>query len=378
MVTIEKVDTGSKAQVRRFTRLPFRLYANHPQWVPPLLVDSETQLNRQKHPFYEHSDADFFLAVRDGRDVGRIAALENKRYNDYHKKRQAQFYLFDCEDDQEAANALFAAVFDWAKSRGLDEVVGPKGFGVTDGYGLLQEGYEHRQVMNMMNYNYPYYIKLVEDLGFEKEVDFVSCYIKNVNFHLSDRIHSIAERVEKRGILRVQRFRTKGDLRAWADRIGKAYNQAFVNNWEYYPLTEREMKFLLDNLMLVAVPELIKVIVHENDVVGFLFGFPDISAAMQRARGHLLPFGAIDMLLELRRTHWIALNGEGILPEFQGRGGNALMYSEIEKTVLSPNFHFDDADLTQVAETAVEMRSDMLKNIGGKPYKNHRVYHKKI
>ena len=375
MLTIEKVDPNSKSQVRRFVNLPFRLYAKHPQWVPPLLIDAEIQLDRKKHPFYEHSDADFFIAARDGRDVGRIGALENRRFNEYHKTRQAQFYLFECEDDPATATALFNHVFDWARARGLDRVVGPKGFGALDGYGLLIEGFEHRQMMTMMNYNYPYYPRLVEALGFQKEVDFISCYLSAEVFHLPERVHRIAERAAQRSGLRVLRFKNKKELVAWADRIGKTYNEAFVNNWEYYPLTDREIKFLVDNLMIVADPRLIKIIVHGDDVVGFLFAFPDLSAALQRARGHLFPFGLIDLLLEMRRTQWIALNGAGILPEFQGRGGNALMYSEMEKTMSE--FHFKHADLTQVAETAVQMRQDLI-NIGGKPYKNHRVYRRDV
>jgi GNAT superfamily N-acetyltransferase len=371
MLTIEQVDTKSKSQVDRFVHLPFRLYKNHPQWVPPLLMDSKMYLNKDKHPFYEHSEADFFIAAQDGRDVGRIATLNNRRFNQYHGTKQCQFYFFDCEDDQAIAKSLFERVFDWARQRGLDQIVGPKGFGPLDGYGLLVEGYEYRQMMNMMNYNYPYYPKLVETLGFEKEVDFVSCYLNGNEFRLPQRIHSIAERVQRRGTLTVHRFTKKKVLVKWSNQIGKAYNDSFVNNWEYYPLTENEIKFVVDNLMLVANPRLIKIISHDQDVVGFLFGFPDVSAAMQRARGRLFPTGLIDILLEMRRTKWISLNGAGILPEFQGRGGNALLYSEMEKTVRS--FNFEHADLTQVAESAVLMRNDLI-NIGGKPYKNHRVF----
>jgi hypothetical protein len=371
MITAEKIDTQSKAQVRRFLHIPFRIYADHPQWVPPLLMDARTQLDRHKHPFYEHSSADFFIAVRDGRDVGRIAALENRRFNEYHGARQAQFYLFECEDDQEAAAALFERVFEWARERGLDHVVGPKGFGALDGYGLLVEGFEHRQMMTMMNYNYAYYPRLVETLGFEKEVDFVSCYINSDTFRLPERVHRIAERVKQRGNLAVRRFRSKRELLKWAGRIGETYNRAFVDNWEYYPLTEREIDFLVDNLTMVANPRLIKIITHGDDVVGFLFGFPDVSAALQRAQGHLLPRGILDLLVEMRRTKWVALNGAGILPAFQGRGGNTLLYTEMEKSIRE--FGFQHADLTQVAETAVQMRRDLV-NLGGKPYKNHRVY----
>jgi hypothetical protein len=126
-------------------------------------------------------------------------------------------------------------------------------------------------------------------------------------------------------------------------------------------------------MLAVADHRLLKIITHDEDVVGFLFGWPDLSAALQRARGRLLPTGIFDILLEMRRTKWIALNGAGILPEFHGRGGNALLYSEMEKTMQE--YKFEHADLTQVAETAVQMRADLI-NLGGKSYKNHRVYHK--
>ena len=375
MLIIEKVDTQSKAQVRRFVRIPYRLYAHHPQWVPPLFGDVELYLNRQKHPFYEFGSADFFLAVRNGQDIGRIAVLENPHFNEYHQVRQAWFYLFECENDMQAARALFERVFEWAKSRGLDTIVGPKGYGPLDGYGLLVEGFEHRQMMTMMNYNYDYYPRQVEAMGFAKEVDFVSCYLSAEAFHLPERVHSIAERVLKRGTLSVQRFRSKKELLSWADKIGRAYNQAFVNNWEYYPLTQREIDFVVGNILPYADHRLIKIITHDGGVVGFLFGFPDVSAAFQRARGHLLPFGLPDLMLEMRRTKWVALNGAGILPEFQGRGGNAVLYPEMEKTISE--FHFQHADLTQVAETAVQMRHDLI-NLGGKADKNHRVYVKHL
>ena len=153
MLTIEPVDLSSKQHLRRFIDLPYRLYKNHPQWVPPLRMDVELMLNKHKHPFYEHSDADFFVALRDGRVVGRIAALENRPFNRYHKTQQAQFYLFECEDDPEAAQTLFEKVAEWAHARGLHTLVGPKGFGALDGYGLLVDGFEHRQMMTMMNYN---------------------------------------------------------------------------------------------------------------------------------------------------------------------------------------------------------------------------------
>ncbi len=375
MLTIEQLDTTQIAQRRRFSHLPFQFYKNTPQWSLPILIDVETALNRQKHPFYEHSEADFFIAVRDGRDVGRLAVANNRRYNEYHQLKRAQFYFFECEDNLETASALFERAYEWARQRGLDEIIGPKGFAALDGYGMLVEGFEHRQMMTMMNYNHPYLPRLMEAMGFEKEVDFISCYANAREFALPERVRSIAQRVQQRGTLSVKYFKNKRELVQWAPRIGKTYNETFVNNWEYYPLTEREVKFVVDSILTVADHRLIKIILSGDRVVGFLFAFPDITAALQRHGGRLLPFGILDIMLELRRTKWVSVNGAGILPEFQGRGGNALLYVEMEKTVR--DFGFEHAEMTQVAETAVQMRSDLI-NLGGIPYKNHRVFRKRI
>jgi len=375
MLAIERIDTDNWGQVRRFIHLPFGLYRDCPQWVPPLRADVALALNRAKHPFYEHSAADFYLAVRDGRDVGRIGALENVRYNAAHQTRTGQFYFFECADDDEAAAALLGAAFDWARARGLDTLIGPKGMSPFDGYGLLEHGYEQRQMMNMMNYNYPYYHRFMAQQGLVKEVDFVSVYVDAAAFRLDERVRRVAERARQRQHLRILQLRSKADLRHWAPAIGRAYNQAFVHNWEYVPLTEREIKFVLDQLLLVANPKLLKFITHDDDVVGFALGFPDVSAALQRARGRLFPFGLLDLLRELRVTRGLSGNGAGILPEYQGLGGNALLYAAMEQTLR--DFHYDWYELTQVAETAVQMRRD-LQTLGGRPYKNHRVYRKAL
>ncbi len=376
MLSIEKVDTDNKKQVKRFVEFYYDLYKDCAQWVPPLFVDAYLPLNRKKHPFFEHSDADFFLAVRDGKVVGRICAGENKLFNDYHKTRKAQFYFFDTIDDLEVAQALFEAAFDWARQRGLDTMIGPKGLSPFDGYGILDEGFEHRQMMTMMNYNYAYYPKLVEALGFEKEVDFVSCYLPAEAFRIPERVERIAQWTMQRGNLWVKHFKSKKELVSWAQRIGRTYNKTFIKNWEYYPFTQGDVDYAVQNVFMVADHRLIKLIMHGDDIVGFLFAFPDASAALQRAKGHLFPFGIVDLLLEMKRTKTVSGNGMGILPEFQGTGGNALLYYELGKTILD-NYDFKYVEMTQVAETTKQMRAD-LKNLNGVEYKNHRVYRKDI
>jgi hypothetical protein len=376
MLTIEKIDTENKPQVKRFVEFYYDLYKDCPQWVPPLFMDAYLPLNRKKHPFFEYSDADFFLAVRNGKVVGRICVGENKRYNEYHNAKKAQFYFFDTIDDLEVARALFDTVSQWAKERGLDTIIGPKGLSPFDGYGLQIEGAEHRQMMTMMNYNYPYYQKLVEALGFEKEVDFVSCYLPADAFKIPERIERIALWAMKRGNLWVKHFKSKKELVSWAQRIGETYNRTFIKNWEYYPFSQGDIDYAVQNVFMVADHRLIKLIMHGEDIVGFLFAFPDVSAAIQRAKGRLFPFGIVDILLEMKRTKTVSGNGMGVLPEFQGTGGNALLYYEMGKTMLDFK-QFEFVEMTQVAETTRQMRAD-LKNLNGVEYKNHRVYRKVV
>lgn len=374
-MNIEKVDPRSRSQVGRFVDIPFRLYAGHPQWVPPLKSDVAKSLDRRHHPFYERSDAVFFLAKRGGRDVGRVAALENRPFNDHHGVKHANFYFFDCDDDPDAAAALLDCVFEWAQSRGLDTVVGPKGLSALDGFGVLVEGFEHRQMMTMTNYNYPYLSRLLEGLGFEKEVDFVSSLLCRYSFRMSERLIRVAARAEQRGFLQIKRFTTKRELVKWAPRIGSAYNRAFVRNWEYHPLSQREIDYILGNVLLVADPRLIRLIVRGDDVVGFMFAFPDLSAALQKAKGRLTPLSMLRIIREKKRTRWVCMNGAGILPEFHGHGGNAMLYAEIVRTLLEAGY--EHADLPQVAETAVQMRCD-LEELGARPYKVHRVYRRRV
>jgi hypothetical protein len=261
--------------------------------------------------------------------------------------------------------------------------MGPKGFGPLDGYGMLVEGFDRRQTMMMSAYNRAYLPRFMEALGFRKEVDFITCLINRNAFHMPERVHSIAARVLRRGAFKVLSFKNKKELLGWVPGFIKAYNAAFVNNWEYYPLSDREVNFVVDNILQFLDQDLIKIMTHKDEVVGFILSFPDISAALQRTRGYVPPLAVLDalppplaipdILREVSRTEWLALNGGGILPEFKGVGGNALMYAEMEKTINSHYRQFNYGELCQVAETAKEMRSD-LANLGGMFHKNHRVF----
>lgn len=374
-VDIVEIDTQQRPAVRRFVDVAFVVYGAHPVWVPPLRRDVAAMLDRRAHPFYERSDAAFFVAARDGRDVGRIAVLEHRPFNAHHGVADATFCLFECLDDAEAADALLNRAFEWAHARGLRRLVGPKGFSALDGYGILIDGFDHRPTMTMTNYNLPYYGRVFERAGFEREIDFVSFHISRSTFVMPDRVRRVADRTIGKGMLQVFPLESRRQLLRTARRIGETYNRAFVENWEYYPLSRREIDYLVRQLILFASPRLIKLIACGDDLVGFLFAFPDVSAALQRARGRLTPWTIADVMLDVRRTTWLAMNGAGILPEYQGRGGNAVLYVEMERTVRESRY--TDADLPQVADTAVQMRRD-LAELGAVPYKTHRVFASRV
>ena len=375
MLTIQKVDLSNRAEVNRFIQFHYDLYKGTPQWVPPFYMDIRMMLNPQKHPFYEHSEGDFFVAMRGKEVVGRLGVLVNKPFNKYHGTKKAQFYLFDTVDDLEVSKALFDRALEWCKARGLDTLVGPKGLSGFDGYGIQIEGFELRQMMTMMQYNFPYYPQLMEQMGFEKEVDFVSCYLAREHFNIPDKAKEVARRVREKGNFRVVSFKSKAELKKFAVKFGETYNKTFVNNWEYYPLTEREIQFAVDNILTVAVPQYIKFIAHGDDLVGFLLGFPDISSALQRQGGRITPWGLADIMLEFKKTRFISLNGLGVLPEYKGRGAVALLYDEMSRVLQeSP---FAEGELTQMAETAKEVRIELV-TYGAKPWKNHRIYTKAV
>lgn len=368
-----QVDTHNRRRVKEFLDLPFRLYRDVSQWVPPLAPDAHRMLDRRRHPFYQHSEAAFFVVVKDNHPVGRIAVLDNRNHNTFYHEQTAFFYLFECEDNRDAAHALFDAAVDWARSRGLNKIIGPKGFTALDGKGLLVKGFQHRPAFGLP-YNPPYYAALVESAGMESERETVSGYL-SPRVPFPSRIHQVAELAQRRRGLSVARFQRRRDLRAIVPRLQALYNDSLGGIMGNVPLTDDEVKTLADQMLWFADPRLIKFVMKDDDPVGFLLAFPDISAAVQRCHGRLLPFGWMDCLLELRRTKWININGAGIIEKYRGLGGTALLFSEMYKSVIEGGFQH--ADLVQIGVENDKMQRE-LRELGIDFYKAHRLYQRAL
>jgi len=376
-MNITQIDLTNKKQVRDFLDLPFRIYADIPQWVPPLRMDDCLRLDPKRYPFYRHSQAGFFLAYEGTRVVGRIAAIHNRLYNQYNNEASAFFYLFECENSREIANALFDAACDWARKRGLTKIIGPKGFTVLDGFGMLVKGFEYRPAFGLP-YNPAYYPSLIEAAGFEVERDAVSGYL-GADIQFPARIHELAERIAKRRGLRIARYRTRDDLRAFVPKLKDLYNNALRGTAGNAPMTDAEIKMMANQLLWFADPRLLKIVYKVEDPhkgseepVGFLMAYPDISAALQKTRGRIFPFGWITLLREFKRTDWLNINGAGLLPEYRGSGGTAILYSELFKSVLETG-QFRHAEVIQIGIENENMQRDM-ENFGIDFYKIHRTY----
>lgn len=367
---IHRLDPADRRDVRRYVGFPFRLYRQSSLWVPPFVHEIRAQLDPDVHPFYEHSQAAFFLALAGSDVVGRVAVLDNARYNRHHGVRAAFFYHFDAVNDRSVSRGLFDAAGDWARARGLNLIWGPKGFMAADGQGVLVEGYDHRPAVGIP-YNYSYYADLLEDVGFEKKLDFVSCYMdRQVSF--PQRFLRVAEKVKRRRGFRSVTFETKAELRALIPQITQVYNDSFVEVAGYVPITDAEARAVGERILSIADPRLISLLLKDDELAGFVLAYPDISAAVQRCRGRLWPLGWFHLWREFKRTRWINFNGAAILAPFRGLGGNALLYAELYR-VLIDHERYDYADLVQVQETNTRMIQE-LEAIGVKPYKKHRLY----
>lgn len=371
---IVEIDTANRRDTQRFLDFPFRLYRDSPQWVPPFDSDARRMLDRRKHPFYQHSAAAFFVAQQADRVVGRLAVLDNRRYNEFNHTRTALFYLFEAENDFEVSRGLFKAAFDWAQARGLTDMTGPKGFTALDGMGLLVKGFEHRPALGVP-YNPPYYGPMLEDAGFVPEADVVSGYLNPHNLHFPEKIHQVAELVQKRRGLRIARFKSRRELLGIVEPLKRMYNDTLSGTTGNVPLTDDEVQAIADQLTRYADPRLIKIVMKDNDLVGFLFAYPDVSAAVQRTRGKLLPLGWIDLLLEFKRTKWVNINGAGIVEKYRGGGGTALLFSEMEKSIIEGGF--DHADLVQIGADNDKMQRE-IGSLGIDFYKTHRLYRKQL
>jgi len=367
---IRKIDTANKRDVRKFVNFPLQLYKKSPYFCPALESEARAPLDRHKHPFYQHSFADFFLAESEGEVLGRIAAVHNTRHNQYRQVKTAFFWDFDVVEDFQVAGKLFDAVFDWARARDQETVLGPRGLTGSNAAGVLVEGFDQLAVMGV-SYNYPYYDKFITNLGFEKLTDHLSGYA-STHTQLPKRFFEVAGKIQARRGYSIKHFTSKDEMRIFAPRVLAVHEEAFAGTHEWHPDTPAEKQALVDGLISIADPRLIKLVMKGENVIGFAFCYPDLSDGLRKSKGRLWPFGWWHLQRAYKRTKWLLANGVGMLPAYQNLGGNALLYTEMWKTVQEHG-QFEHVDVVQVNEINFKSRSDM-ETLGVIWGKKHRSY----
>lgn len=370
---IHRLDLKNQADIRRFVELPFEIYRGCPLWVPPLLTTMYDMLNPKKHPFYLHSEAAFFLVVHGGDTLGRIAVMNNRRFNTYREKSSAFFGFFESVQDQEVAGKLFAAAHDWAHMRKLDEVLGPRGLLGSDTGGILVKGFEFRPAMGVP-YNFAYYDELIKAAGYQKDTDFFSGFL-NGNHTLPERFYSIVERIKEQRKFKIKKFHSKAELRQWIPRLVAVHAEAFKETHTYFPPSQTEMQNIIALLLTIADPRLVRLVMKGNQIAGFIFAYPDLSSAIQKANGRLLPLGWLHLLIEKQRVSTVDVNGVGLLPQYRGLGGNTLLYVELTEAVRA--LGVKHIEVIQVNETNLKSYADM-QAIGVSWHKKHRIYQQKL
>jgi hypothetical protein len=366
---IHKIDTRNKRQVRKFIQFPFKLYRGDPRWVPPMVKDVKLALNRDDHPFYKHSRADFFIVEDHGHILGRISVIDNQRYKSFTGENSGFFYFFEVINEIDVAHRLFDAAFAWARERGLDTIIGPKGLAQGDGLGLLVDGFEYKPAIGIA-YNPRYYHQFMIESGFKKEVDYLSGYL-STDYEIPERTFQLAERIKKRQGYWVKEFQSKDEMRTWIPKIREVYNSAFVDVPAFVPITEDEVQLIANRILSIADSKLIKLIYKGDDLIGFLFSYHNISDGIQKSKGKIFPVGWYYLSQAFKNTRWVDINGIGLLPDHQGKGATAVLYTELAKSIRS--YPFEIADFVQIAETNLKSIAEA-KKIGVIWHKRHRLY----
>jgi GNAT superfamily N-acetyltransferase len=367
---------AGRGDLNAFIKLPYRLRKDDPQWVPPLLFERKEFLDRSKNPWFEHAEAEFFLAERDGRQVGRIAAHVDYRWDEFQGGNDGMFGFFEAEDDPEAAGALLDAACEWLRGRARSRVLGPMDFTLNDECGLLIEGYDQPSMI-LEPWHPPYYRELIEGRGFEKAIDLLMWELWFGQLaegeEFTPMIHAAAEHSREQGV--VVRQMRKRDMEAEVKRFMDVYNVAWGKNWGFVPITDAEVKFQAKNLRPVLDENWAMIAEKDGEVVGAALTLPDINQALKRMKGRLLPVGWWHFLRRKRYIDQVRVFALGVLPEQQHLGVAAALF----EAHLHSAIHHGPSGGHQgwILETNKPMNRAM-EGMGGKVVQRYRIYEKTL
>ncbi|MCK5067554.1 MAG: hypothetical protein KAR16_08950 [Bacteroidales bacterium] len=342
-MSIEIREVNSRRKLKQFVCFAHKLYKNHPYWVPSLLKGEMTTLSSKSNPSFEHCDTLFLMAYKDGKAAGRIAGIINHHYIEQWNKKDARFCWFDTIDDPEVTRSLFERIEKWAASKGMDRIIGPMGFTTFERQGMLVSGFEEIPTFAGC-YNYPYYSDHLKQLGFESEIQYVEYELK-VPHEVPAKIMKISNLIKKRYGLHILEVKKTKDMLPYADPVFRVINASYKPLYGFTTLTEKQIAYFVKRFFGFIKPDYVSAVIdRHNNVLGFQISMPSLSKALQRAKGRLLPLGWFHLRRAMRNPERIDTLLTGVLPEYQGKGVNAVFMTHLTQAAINTGIKYAESN----------------------------------
>lgn len=374
-MTLSIKEISSKQEIKKFIDFNHELYAQDKFYVPELYLSQKEMFDKKKYPFYEYGEVKNFLAYQNDKIVGRISAINNPRYNEYHGSNVGFFGFFDCIDSEEVSKALLDKASEFLRSKGFTDLIGPTNFSTNETAGLLIDGHD-RSPMLMMTYNAPYYEQLIENYGFKKEMDLYAYYIptKTASEKFIKLMGSLEDRLLNKGI-KIRKLNTK-DWSNEVARIKGLYNSAWDKNWGFVPFTDLEFKHLAEGLKMLVDTDFAFIAEEGNEPVGFSISLPDINEITKSfKKGRLLPFNVIKLLLNKKKVRNVRILAAGVKEGYRQKGIDAIFFGK--NIVEAKKRNLDGGEASWILESNGPMRRAAEK-LNGELYKTYRLYKKSL
>lgn len=364
-----------KRALKSFIDFPHSLYKDDPFYVPELYIAQRDMLTPGKHPFHDHSEVKLLLAYDEDQIVGRIAAIKNNNHNLVYGQKEGFFGFFDSINDQGIADMLLNTAVDWLRSQGLTSIIGPTNFSTNETCGLLVDGYDGMPRV-MMPYNFPYYLTLLEQYGFNKKVDLRAYYYHGNDY--DDRSVGLLEGLQRRlgrNDIRVRKIDIK-NFKQEADALRKVYNQAWDHNLGFVPMTDKEFDHMAKDLKLILDPDFCLVAEKEGKLVAFALAVPDINPVLKTIkRGRLFPFGFFKLLSMKRKVKGIRIMVLGVIDGYRKMGIEVCLYAMIIKAFQEKGLEYAEASWTLEDNDLINKAIERIKGV---PYRTYRILSKSI
>ncbi|MBN1299592.1 MAG: N-acetyltransferase [Melioribacteraceae bacterium] len=372
---LEVKEISSLRDIKRFVDFQYSLYKNNQNYVPPPRSEEIASLRKDKNPAFDFCESKYWLVYKDKKIVGRIAGIINQKYNTKWIKKEARFGWIDFIDDENVSALLLKTVEDWAKSKDMTSIHGPLGFTDMDGEGTLIEGFNELSILGSI-YNYEYYPKHIEKMGYEKDTDWLEFQVTIDKREVPDKVARIADIALKRNKLKLLKVKKAKEMLPYAREIFYLINEAYKDLYGFVELSDKQIDMYVKQYFGFIIPEYVPVVLDENNkVAAFGITMPSLSKAFQKNKGRLFPFGFIHILSALKNNNIMDLYLTAVRPDLQDKGVNAILMNEINKLLIKKNI--TTVETNRELESNLKVQSQW-KFYTTRQHKRRRCYKKEL